>query len=194
MDIQPITLSGAVVRLEPLDARHAEDLSEVATPDLFIYHYPPAEFTPAGWRALIENVRQRPGWCPFAVVLQETGKAIGVTCYLDIQPANRAVEIGFTWIARAYQGTKVNPEMKFLMLRHAFEDQDALRVQIKTDDRNAQSRRAIAKLGAAFEGILRNHMITPDGYHRSTAMFSIIDTEWPSVKANLEARLGHSST
>lgn len=189
MDIQPITLSGAIVRLEPLDARYAEDLAAVATPDLFAYHFPPSEFTPAGWRALIELVRARPDWCPFAIVLQATGKAIGVTSFLEIQPAHRTVEIGFTWIAKGYQGTAVNPEIKYLMLRHAFEDQVALRVQLKTDDRNAQSRRAIEKLGAVFEGVLRNHMITPDGYHRSTAMFSIIDSEWPAVKARLEARL-----
>ncbi|MCL4250127.1 MAG: GNAT family N-acetyltransferase [Anaerolineae bacterium] len=189
MDIQPIILSGAVVRLEPLDARHAEDLAASATPDLFAYHFPPSEFTPAGWRALIEMVRARPDWCPFAIVLEETGKAIGVTSFLEIQPAHRTVEIGFTWIAKGYQGTAVNPEIKYLMLRHAFEDQAALRVQLKTDDRNAQSRRAIEKLGAVFEGVLRNHMITPDGYHRSTAMFSIIDSEWPAVKARLEARL-----
>jgi RimJ/RimL family protein N-acetyltransferase len=110
---------------------------------------------------------------------------------MDIQNANRGVEIGTTWIGRAYHGTRVNPEAKYLLLRHAFEEQGAIRVQLKTDSRNQQSQRAIEKLGAVKEGVLRNHMIMPDGYFRHTVMYSITDAEWPAAKARLEARLGY---
>ena len=127
---------------------------------------------------------------PFAQVLIESGRAIGGTTYMDIQHANRGVEIGSTWIGRAHHGTRVNPEAKYLLLRHAFEEQGAIRVQLKTDSRNLQSQRAIEKLGAVKEGILRNHMIMPDGHYRHTVMYSLTDDEWPAAKARLEARLG----
>jgi N-acetyltransferase len=165
MNIQPVTLEGNTVRLEPLAAHHAADLAEAATPDLFVYHYPPKEFSEAGFREQV-NWLYGLGFQPFAMVLKSTGKAVGVTTYLDIQPLNRSLEIGFTWIAKPYQGTKVNPEVKYLMLRHAFEDQGAVR-----------------------EGVLRKHRILPDGYIRDTVMYSIADEEWAGVKAGLLARL-----
>jgi RimJ/RimL family protein N-acetyltransferase len=129
--------------------------------------------------------------CPFAIIHLETGTAIGVTTYMDIQNHNRGVEIGNTWVARPHQGTNVNPEAKYLLLRHAFDDQGALRVQLKTDRRNLQSQRAIEKLGAQHEGILRKHVVMPDGYIRDSVMYSITDDEWASVKARLESRLGY---
>ena len=189
MDVKPIVLEGQVVRLEPLQPDHAADLAAVATPELFAYHLPPAEFTPAGFRALIEQISTRPNREHFAIILRETNRAIGVTAYLDIQPANRSLEIGFTWIAKAYHGTQVNPECKYLLLQHAFEDLDAVRVQLKTDSRNLHSQHAIEKLGAVKEGVLRKHMIMWDGYQRDTVMYSIVAAEWPQVKAGLEARL-----
>lgn len=117
------------------------------------------------------------------------GEAVGSSTFLDLRPAHRGLEIGFTWIAPAWRGTFVNPEAKLLMLRHAFETLGCLRVQLKCDARNARSAAAIAKLGAVFEGRLRRHMTMPDGYVRDTLMFSVTDEEWPQVRAGLERRL-----
>ncbi len=191
MDIQPITLTGRVARLEPLSVEHAESLAAVATPELFTYHFPPREFSAAGFREAIEVLRNVPACCPFAIVATEHGRAIGVTSYLDIRPEHRGVEIGFTWIAKPYQQTAVNPECKYMLFRHAFEDQGAVRVQLKTDLRNVQSQRAIAKLGAVREGVLRKHMVRPDGYLRDTVMYSVTVDEWPDVRRRLETRLGY---
>ncbi len=191
MEIKPITLSGRAARLEPLGEVHAEALAAAATPELFIYHFPPPEFSPAGFGMLIRYLVNSPGYCPFAIVSQEHDRAIGVTCYLDIRPLDRALEIGFTWISKSYQGTHVNPECKYLLFRHAFEDQQAVRVQLKTDLRNVQSQRAIEKLGAVREGVLRHHMIRPDGYLRDSVMYSVTNSEWPAVRDRLEQRLGY---
>jgi len=189
MEVAPVTLEGRFVRLEPLEARHAGALAEAASPDLFTYHFPPDELTPAGFAAQIEGLRAAPRFEPFAQVLRETGRAIGITSYLDIEPHNRALEIGFTWIGKPWQGTGVNPESKLLLLAHAFETLGALRVQLKTDARNLQSQAALTKLGAVREGLLRKHMTLPDGLQRDTVLFSITDEEWPDVRRLLEERL-----
>jgi len=110
---------------------------------------------------------------------------------MDIRPEHHGLEIGATWIGKAYQGTSVNPENKYMLLRQAFERLGAIRVQLKTDGRNLQSQAAIAKLGAKHEGVLRKHVLLPDGYERDTVMYSITDDEWPAVKAALEERLGY---
>ncbi len=115
-----------------------------------------------------------------------------MTSYLDIRPQDRALEIGFTWVAKPYQATAVNPECKYLLLRHAFEEQGAVRVQLKTDLRNLQSQAAIAKLGAVREGVLRKHMVMPDGHVRDTVMYSVTNDEWPAVRRRLEERLGYA--
>lgn len=190
MNIQPVTLEGRTVRLEPLHRRHAADLAAAADAELFAYHVLLPEISTAGFEAYIDTLLTRPNMVPFAQVLVATGKAIGGTTFMDIQTANRGVEIGTTWIGRAYQGTLVNPEAKFLLMRHAFEDQGAIRVQLKTDARNLQSQRAIEKLGAVKEGVLRNHVIMPDGYFRASVMYSVTNDEWPAVKARLLTRLG----
>jgi len=127
----------------------------------------------------------------FTIVHQPSNQIIGRTTFMDIHPQHRGVEIGRTWIARQHQGTAVNPEMKYLMMRHAFEDKDAIRVCCKTGLNNVHSQRAIAKLGALREGVLRNHMILPDGSYRDTVVFSVINAEWPAVRQNLERRLGY---
>jgi len=191
MDVKPIVLQGRVARLEALAASHAEDLAAAATPEIFTNTFPPPEYSPGGFRAVIGYVCALADWCPFAIVWQETGRAVGMTCYLDIRAKDRGLEIGFTWLTKSLHGSLVNPECKYLLLRHAFDDQQALRVQLKTDGRNKQSQRAIEKLGAVREGVLRKHMIMPDGYVRDTVMYSITDDEWPGVKARLEARLGY---
>jgi RimJ/RimL family protein N-acetyltransferase len=127
---------------------------------------------------------------PYATVRCADGCAVGSTRFLDIRRPHRALEIGWTWLTPAAQRSAVNTEAKYLMLCHAFEGQGAVRLQLKTDERNAQSRAAITRLGAVFEGVLRNYQTRAhDGYVRNTAMFSITNTEWPAVKARLQARL-----
>jgi ribosomal-protein-alanine N-acetyltransferase len=162
-------------------------------PEIFTYFSDgPQTWTLEAFQAYIQALASRPAWCAFAIVLQETGEAIGETSYMDIRPAHRGLEIGHTWIARPHQGTRVNPENKYLLLRHAFEELEAVRVQLKCDARNLQSQRAIEKLGAQREGVLRKHIILPDGYVRDTVMYSIVEGEWPRVKASLEARLDYA--
>ena len=192
MDVQPVTLTGRTLRLEPLAMDHAGALRRVAVPDIFTYGViMPNEWTEEGWLDYMRRFLAIPGRVPFAIVPLDTGQAIGTTSYFDIRPENRGLEIGYTWIGKAYQGTHVNPENKYLLLRHAFETLGAIRVQLKTDGRNLQSQRAMAKLGAKYEGTMRHQVILPDGYRRDNVMFSIIAEEWPEVKAALEARLGY---
>jgi RimJ/RimL family protein N-acetyltransferase len=192
MNVLPTTMTGRVVRLEPLTEDHAAGLMAVATPELFVLSpQKPTPWTVEGMRAEMRAVLGLPDCVAFAAILRDTGAPVGRTTYMDIRPAHRGLEIGRTWIAASHWGTPVNPEMKFLMLRHAFETLGALRVQLKTDARNVHSQRAIAKLGAVNEGVLRKHMILPDGFVRDTVLFSITDEEWPAVKAGLVARLGY---
>jgi RimJ/RimL family protein N-acetyltransferase len=120
---------------------------------------------------------------------KKRGRVIGSTRYANIDRAHRRVEIGWTWVARAWQRTAVNTEAKYLLLRHAFETLGCIRVELKTDSLNAQSRAAILRIGAREEGIFRNHMITASGRIRHTVYFSITDAEWPEVKSRLEAKL-----
>jgi RimJ/RimL family protein N-acetyltransferase len=195
MDIHPVTLTGRVVRLEPLAEVHVPDLT-IAALDESIWQYMPygTVSNEAEMRAWVQEVlsRQARGTdLPFAVIHLETGKAVGCTRYLDIQPANRAVEVGGTWYGVAYQRTAVNTECKLLILRHAFETLGCIRVQLKTDHRNERSQRAIERLGAVREGVLRNHVIMPDGYFRSSVYYSLLDSEWPAVKAKLEEKLAN---
>ncbi|MCL4878677.1 MAG: GNAT family N-acetyltransferase [Anaerolineae bacterium] len=190
MNIQPITLEGRIVRLEPLALHHAEDLAQVAAPEIFTaYTYAP-EYTPDGLRKLIE-FHLNSDRIAFAKILRETNQAVGVTTYLEINHQFRHLEIGHTWIGKAYQGTQVNPESKYLLLRHAFEFLGTIRVQFKTAGTNFRSQRAIEKLGAKKEGVLRKHRILYTGEIDDSILYSILDDEWPAVKAGLETRLGY---
>jgi len=123
---------------------------------------------------------------PFTVIHLDSGRAIGATRYLNIRPQDRALEIGGTWYAVEFQRTAVNTECKYLLLKHAFEGLKCIRVQFKTDLRNERSQRALERIGAVKEGILRSHMITPDGYIRDSVFYSILASEWPLVRARLE--------
>ena len=193
-DPKPVVLEGTFVRMEPLALRHAEALF-AASQDPEIWRWLPAPMfsSVAEVRSWIEEalaLQAKGEVVPFATIRKSDGAAVGSTRYLDIRPPHRAIEIGWTWLATAAQRTPVNTEAKFLMLQHAFETLGAIRLQLKTDERNEKSRKAIGRLGAVFEGILRNYQTrTHDGYVRNTAMFSITDTEWPVVKAGLEAKL-----
>ena len=126
---------------------------------------------------------------PFAIVDALSGKVVGSTRYLSIAPEDYGLEIGWTWLAREARRTAVNTECKYLLLRHAFESLDAIRVQLKTDSRNQRSQQAIERLGAVREGVLRTQRILENGYQRDTVMYSIIATEWPAVKSALEEKL-----
>ncbi len=195
MNIQPITLPGQHVRLEPLTEAHVPDLAAVGLdPDIWRYMLYGNIDTAEKMLGFVRDLlaRQARGTdLPFAVISQAAGRAIGCTRYLDIRPRDRGLEIGGTWYGAAYRRTAVNTECKYLLLRHAFEELGCIRVQFKTDQRNEPSQRAIERLGAVQEGILRNHMITPDGVIRHSVYYSIIDAEWPAVKARLENRVAN---
>ncbi|HLA44262.1 MAG TPA: GNAT family protein [Aggregatilineales bacterium] len=191
MDVQPVTLEGRIARLLPLQEDHAEALTRHADRDMLQYTFFPGTGKVEDSLKAIRQVIAAPDYCPFAVEYRETGEIIGTTSYMDIRAAHRGLEIGSTWYAQAYHGSPVNPECKFMLLRHAFEELGAIRVQLKTDLRNIQSQRAIEKLGAVKEGILRKHIVMPDGYFRDTVMYSITYDEWADVKIRLEKRLGY---
>jgi RimJ/RimL family protein N-acetyltransferase len=192
MDVRPVVIEGKSVRMEPLTWEHSEGLWRVSEPAIFkITPGPMGEWNRENWDIFMKKTLAMEGRIPFAIVLKESGQPVGSTSYFDIRPAHRGLEIGYTWYAVAYQGTHINPENKYLLLRHAFETLGAIRVQLKTDKRNLRSQAAIAKLGAKLEGTLRKHSIMEDGYIRDTVMFSITDDEWPEVKAGLQARLGY---
>jgi RimJ/RimL family protein N-acetyltransferase len=129
---------------------------------------------------------------PFVVRQLQNNRIVGSTRYLDVQEEDRTAEIGWTWYEPGAWGTTVNPEAKFLLLRHAFEDWHAIRVALKTDVHNLHSQAAITKLGAVYEGTLRNQRIRPDGSYRDTPIYSIIEAEWPLVKRSLQARLARA--
>lgn len=192
MIIQPVTLEGRSVRLEPLTLEHYAPLCEVALdPDLWQWTVAQIE-TPEELRAYIETAlnEQAAGTAlPFATIEKSTGRAVGSTRFGNIDRANRHVEIGWTWVARAWQRTAINTEAKLLMLTHAFETLGCIRVELKTDSLNTRSRNAMRRIGATEEGIFRNHMITSTGRIRHTVYLSIIDSEWPAIKANLQAKL-----
>jgi len=194
MLIRPVTLNGRYICLEPLSQqRHHEGLSEVGL-DAEIWRWNPFHVlrTPEDMRRYIETARQQQAAgqsLPFATIEQASGRAVGSTRFINIDRANRSLEIGSTWIAPPWQRTAVNTEAKYLMLRHAFETLGCVRVELKTDSLNERSRRAILRLGAIEEGTLRNHMITTSGRFRHSVYYSIIDQEWPAVKARLEERL-----
>src|SRR5258708_3798669 len=126
---------------------------------------------------------------PFATRLADTGKIVGSSRYLNVRPPDRVVEIGWTWLNPSAWRSGANVEAKLLMMRHAFEALDCVRIEFKTDARNERSRAALAALPAQFEGVMRNHMIVPDVGQRDSAYYSVIDSEWPEVRANLERRL-----
>lgn len=190
----PLTLEGSVLRLEPIRREHADLFWNVAQSDLDdIFRWIPyAMKTREDFHRVVEKALQeqdRGESVVFATVERSSGRVIGSTRYMNIDRANRRVEIGSTWIAPAWQRTAVNTEAKFLMLRHAFESWECMRLELKTDALNQKSRNAIFRIGAKEEGTFRKHLITSTGRIRDTVYFSILDTEWPQVKANLLAKL-----
>ena len=190
----PLTLEGSVVRLEPLRPAHAELFWEIAKNDLEnIFRWIPYSMkTPEDFRRVVDKAfeeQNREESVVFATVERGYERVIGSTRFMNIDRTNRRVEIGSTWIAPPWQRTAVNTEAKYLMLRHAFEVWKCIRVELKTDGLNQKSRNAILRIGAKEEGTLRRHLLTWTGRVRDTVYFSILDDEWPEVKARLEARL-----
>jgi N-acetyltransferase len=192
MAVSPVTLLGVHVRLEPLTKAHLAGLAEVGLDQELWRWIPTPVRTPEEMAAYIQTAldeQARGISLPFAIMEQATARAIGRTRYGNIDRTNHRVEIGWTWVAQAWQRTAINTEAKYLLLKHAFETLGCLRVELKTDSLNEKSRAAILRLGAREEGIFRNHMITSSGRIRHTVYFSIIDSEWPAVKARLESKL-----
>ncbi|HKH49872.1 MAG TPA: GNAT family protein [Thermoanaerobaculia bacterium] len=192
MIVEPVRLEGQLIHLVPLTLDHVPALHRQASPEIFrwVLEFPRDESLEAFQDWLRTSAIEAPASLAFAIVLAETGEPVGSTGFLEIRERHRSLEIGRTWIGKTWQGTKVNPESKYLLLRHAFETLGALRVQFKTDSNNVHSQRAIEKLGAVREGVLRNYQIRSNGLPRHTVMYSIVADEWPAVKARLEGRLG----
>jgi RimJ/RimL family protein N-acetyltransferase len=192
MMVAPVTLEGRYVRLEPLAKAHLAGLAEVGLDEELWRWIPTQVGTTEELAAYIETAlgeQERGVSLPFAIIEKATGRAIGSTRYGNIDRTHHRVEIGWTWVARNWQRTAMNTEAKYLLLRHAFETLGCMRVELKTDSLNERSRAAILRIGAREEGIFRNHMITASGRIRHTVYFSIIDSEWPAVKARLETIL-----
>jgi RimJ/RimL family protein N-acetyltransferase len=192
MLIEPVTLEGRHVRLEPLSLHHHEGLTEVGLEESIWRWNPMPVRNGEDMRAYIEEalaLQERGLALPFATVERSSGRTVGSTRFGNIDMLNRHVEIGWTWIAPGWQRTAVNTEAKYLMLTHAFEHLGCMRVELKTDSLNERSRNAILRLGAKEEGTFRNHMVTSTGRIRHSVYFSIIDAEWPEVKARLEEKL-----
>ena len=192
----PVTLSGKRIRLEPLSHDHAGALLRAAqAPEIWTW-MSALPVTAEAMDAWIGEALAAQGLgleYPFAVVRLADGRVVGSTRYMDVQAPSKGVEIGWTWYAPDTWGTAVNPKAKYLLLRHAFEDWGAIRVQLKTDLKNLRSQAAIKKLGAKQEGILRSHRFRRDGTIRDSVLFSIIRDEWPAVKAALEHRLAQGN-
>jgi N-acetyltransferase len=190
MKVEPVRLAGETVRLEPLTLDHAPRLFRSTDPAIFEWFVDwPRDATFESYVEWERHALERPASLFFAIVLRAGDEPVGATGYLDVRPEHRALEIGRTWIARRWQGTRVNPESKLLLLRHAFGALGAVRVQLKTDLRNLHSQRALDKLGARREGVLRKYQTRSDGRPRDSVMYSITDDDWPAVEAALIARL-----
>jgi RimJ/RimL family protein N-acetyltransferase len=192
-NVEPITLTGAHARLEPLAQKHADDLFAAAQPDeiweWLVAVQPKTREEMRAWLQRAEQDIESRKQIWFAIIRRADNRAVGVTSYMDIRPRDRGLEIGGTWLTPEVWRTALNTECKYLLLRHAFENLGCLRVQLKTDARNLRSQRAIERLGAIKEGVLRKHVILHTGYQRDTVMYSILDSEWAGVRARLEEKL-----
>ena len=192
----PVTLSGQHVRLEPLSPGHHDALVEAVRDGQLWQLWYTAIPTPEGMAAEIQrrlDLQAKGSMCPFAVIDPATGQAVGMSTYMNIDAGNRRVEIGSTWYRQSVQRSPLNTEAKRLLLTHAFEQLNCIAVAFRTHFMNQQSRRAIERLGAKLDGVLRSHQINPHplaaGTLRDTCVYSIIAPEWPTVKAHLDHQL-----
>jgi len=190
--LEPVRLERSPVRLRPLEASDTPALIEAARDgELWSlgFTFIGGPDTMASWIALALAAQSEGRALPFVVEHAASGQLIGSTRFLNIDVANRRIEIGNTWYAASHQRSAVNTTCKLLLLSHAFDALGAVAVEFRTDERNVRSRRAILDLGAHHDGVLRHHMIMPDGWLRNTYVFSILRGEWPAVRDRLEARL-----
>jgi RimJ/RimL family protein N-acetyltransferase len=190
MEVKPVVLTGKHVRLEPMTEEHIPGLAEIGAGqtfwDFMLYGNINTVDDMRNWVQDILSRAEKGTDLPFVVIHLASGRVAGATRYLNIMPKDRSLEIGGTWYGAEFQRTPVNTECKYLLLAHSFETLGCIRVQLKTDLRNERSQKAIERIGAVKEGILRNHMILPDGRFRHSVFYSILDTEWPAVKRRLE--------
>jgi len=190
--IEPVTLTGSTVILEPLSLEHADEIREAVKDGelwkLWFTNIPSPEKVEDYIQTAL-NLRENAGWMPFAVREKASNKIIGSTRYCNVDEANQRLEIGYTFYAKSYQRSAVNTESKYLLLSHAFEKLEAIAVELRTHWHNHKSRAAIARLGAKQDGVLRNHSRSADGVYRDTVVFSIINSEWLTVKKSLEFKL-----
>jgi N-acetyltransferase len=190
---QPVNLEGTIVRLEPLGPQHAVGLREAMKDgrlwELW-YTIVPEPDAVAAWIDTAISQQAEGKALAFAVVRRRDGAVVGSTRYMNVEPVQRRLEIGTTWYAKSAQRTGLNTQCKRLLLAHAFEALGCIAVEFRTHWFNQQSREAIARLGAKQDGVLRNHQRLPDGSLRDTVVFSIIESEWPSVRRHLDFRLG----
>ena len=193
LEIKPVVLTGKYVRLEPMTMEHAPALAEIGARqdfwDFMVYGKMENESDMRGWVSDILSRAERGTDLPFVAIHLESGRVAGATRYLNIMLNDRGLEVGGTWYGLDFQRTVVNTECKYLLLTHAFETLGCIRVQIKTDSLNLRSQKAIERIGGVKEGVLRNHMILPDGRIRHSVYYSILDSEWPDVKKRLEGML-----
>jgi N-acetyltransferase len=193
MEITPVTLEGRHVRLEPLSEAHEESLVAAAG-DGELWNSTvtlvPTRDTMAAYISASLDAQAQGRELPFIIIRKSTGQVVGTTRFYSIEREYRTVEIGYTWLAASAQRSEVNTEAKLLLLTHAFEHWQCIRVALITDVLNQHSQRAILRLGAKQEGILRNHMLMPGGRYRDSVLFSIIESEWPEVKGRLQTKLG----
>jgi N-acetyltransferase len=193
LELSPVTLGGKHIRLEPMRIEHYERLVEIGLGQDIFRYFPIAIDTKEQLLAYVRHsvaATDSGEMLAWVTVSLGEGTPVGASSYLNIDHGNRKLEIGGTWIAPQWQRTACNTEAKYLQLRHAFETLGCVRVEFKTDSLNAKSRAALARIGAVEEGTMRNHMIMPDGRYRHSVYFSVIESEWPSVKARLEEMLG----
>ncbi len=192
MEVRPVTLEGVRAKLVPLAEAHLPDLLSAAQSPL-IWAYMPTNLQTEGsvqkWYQDALRAQEAGTEVVFAIIDKEKGRAVGSTRFMDISAPNRGLEIGWTWLAPDVWRTRINTECKYLLLRHCFETLGAIRVQLKTDSRNLRSQKAMERLGAVREGVLRRHRILPDGYVRDSVYYSVLPQEWAEVKARLEAYL-----
>ena len=194
----PTTLTGSHVRIEPLGLEHVEGLAAATAGDEEVWRWLPAfPADEAELRALVGTAladRAAGARVPWVVLEAATGRVVGSSSYLDIDPANQRIEIGWTWLSRSVWRSAVNTEAKLLLLGHAFDDLGYERVALKTHHRNERSQAAIARLGAVREGTLRHHVLHRDGTWRDSVYFSVLSAEWPEVRDGLRARLAPPDT
>jgi RimJ/RimL family protein N-acetyltransferase len=185
-EVKPVTLEGNGLRVEPLAQEHAQGLFNRGQNSADWDHMARACFVDmADTRQWIDEALCTPDQVPFAVVETAKGKVVGSTRYMNIQTDHKSLEIGWTWLGQEWQRTHVNTDVKLLLLSHAFERLGCLRVEFKTDERNLRSQRALERMGATREGVLRKHMIVQKDFSRNSVYFSVIDSEWPEVKERL---------